>query len=200
MFLIEFSPKAFMKELTRMRHLQLRNSLAGCEIRKKSLAIKEKLLSLPEYRRAKSILFYASIGNEPATGEMIKAALGEGKKVAVPITSFRDRSICLSEIASLDDLEKKESGLIEPKKEKICSTPLEKIDLVVVPGVCFDLEGYRIGYGGGFYDRLLRKAPRKTVLVGLCFEENLEQRLPRQSHDAKINKIITEKRIVGVSE
>ncbi len=185
-----------MKDLLRIKHLQHRNTLSEREVRKKSIAIGEKLFSLPEFKQAKTILFFASIGNEPSTYKMIEHSLQKGKRVAVPITSFREKSLCLSEISSLEDLEKKESGLIEPKKEKICDVPLESIDLIIVPGVCFDEEGYRIGYGGGFYDKLLRKAPRKAFIVGLCFEQNIEKRLPRQSHDAKMDKIVTEEKVI----
>jgi 5-formyltetrahydrofolate cyclo-ligase len=185
-----------MKELTRMKHLQWRNALSAKEVEKTSRAVKERLFSLPEYRKAKTILFYASIGSEPSTYGMMQEAMQQGKRVVVPVTSFKDKSICLSRLHSLADLEKKKSGLVEPKKEKLCDTPLSDVDLILVPGVCFDLDGYRIGYGGGFYDRLLRKAPRKTALIGLCFEQNIEERLPRQSHDAKMHRIVTEKRLI----
>tara|TARA_Y100000310_G_scaffold345795_1_gene470055 strand:+ start:2411 stop:2956 length:546 start_codon:yes stop_codon:yes gene_type:complete len=181
-----------------MKHLQLRNTLNPAELEEKSTQIQKNLFELPEYTNSKIILFYVSIASEPQTHEMIKQALADGKKVAVPITSFRDKTLCLSEISSLGDLEKKETGLIEPKKEKICNISLEQIDLVIVPGVCFDKEGYRIGYGGGFYDRLLRNAKHETAVVGLCFAQNIEQSIPRQSHDAKMNKIVTEMRVIEI--
>lgn len=185
-----------MKELIRMRHLQLRNGLSLGEIAKKSKAIMDRLFSLPEFEKSRTVLFYASFGSEVDTYKMMEEALRQGKTVCVPVTSFKDKTIEISGIASLSDLEKKPSGLIEPKK--INPVDLEKIDIVIVPGIAFDLDGYRIGYGGGFYDKLLRKAPRRIISIGLCFEQNLEQRLPRQSHDAKMNKIITEKRVIEV--
>ncbi len=183
-----------MKELLRMRHLQLRNGLSMREIERKSSAIMEKVVSLPSFRESKAILCYVNFGNEAITTGIIEKALQQGKTVCVPATSFKEKTIQISRINSLSDLEQKKSGLIEPKE--IVAFPLGEIDLIIVPGVAFDREGYRIGYGGGFYDKLLRKSQRKTIAIGLCFEQNLELRLPRQSHDAKMNMIITEKQAI----
>ncbi len=183
-----------MKELVRMKHLQLRNSLSEDEISRKSDEIEKRLFFLPEFKKSNVMLFYASFGKEVETGKMIERALAEGKNVCVPVTSFKEKTLVASSIKGLSDLEKKPSGLIEPREINSC--PLEKIDLIVVPGIVFDGGGYRIGYGGGFYDRLLRKAPRGTVAIGLCFEQNIAKNIPKQSHDAKMNKIVTEERVI----
>ena len=179
----------------RMKHLQLRNSLSKDEISKKSSKVEKRLFSLPEFKKSNSMLFYASFGKEVETGKMIEKAIAEGKNVCVPVTSFKEKTLMASSIKGLFDLEKKPSGLIEPRELNSC--PLEEIDLVVVPGIVFDEAGYRIGYGGGFYDRLLRRAPRKTVTVGLCFEQNIAKNVPKQSHDAKMDFVVTEKRAIG---
>ncbi len=183
-----------MKDLVRMKHLQLRNSLSAQKIEKKSLSITEKLFSMPEFKQAKAVLFYASFGNEVSTKEMVEKGIQNGKQVCVPVTSFKDKTITVSKINSIEELEEKESGLIEPKETKSC--PVGEIDVIIVPGIAFDAEGYRIGYGGGFYDRLLRKAPRKTIAIGLCFEQNIDKQLPKQSHDAKMDFVITEERVI----
>ena len=185
-----------MKELIRMKHLQLRNSLSKQEAGRKSAEISKKLFSLPEFEESKVVMFYVSFENEVATPNMIEKALELGKKVCVPISKPKEKGVVAGFIKSLSDLEKKPNGLMEPKKVVVCDP--KEIDLIVVPGVVFDKEGYRIGYGGGFYDKLIRQVPRKTKAIGLCFEQNVEKRLPRQSHDAKMNKIVTEERVIGV--
>ncbi|MDP6671144.1 MAG: 5-formyltetrahydrofolate cyclo-ligase, partial [archaeon] len=121
--------------------------------------------------------------------------LADRKNVCVPVTSFKKKMLLASSIKGLSDLEEKPNGLIEPREIDAC--PLEKIDLIIVPGIVFDEEGFRIGYGGGFYDRLLKKAPRKIVTVGLCFEQNIAKNVPKQSHDAKLDFVITEKRVIA---
>ena len=183
-----------MKPLIRMRHLQARNSLSLAEVVEKSERIMERLFALPEFKESGAVLFYASFGNEVATGKMIEKALGLGKKVCVPVTSFKEKSIKLSEIENVGELEKKESGLVEPKELKECS--IGEMGMVVVPGIAFDPEGDRIGYGGGYYDRLLNKAPRGVIAVGLCFEQNMEKRITGQSHDTRMEIVITEERVI----
>lgn len=183
-----------MKELVRMKHLQLRNSLSKAEISRKSGEIEKRLFLLPEFKKSRAMLFYASFGKEVETGKMIERALAEGKNVCVPVTSFKEKTLMASSIKGLSDLEKKPSGLIEPREINSC--PLEKIDLVIVPGIVFDEAGYRIGYGGGFYDRLLRRASRETEVIGLCFEQNIAKSVPKQSHDAKMDFVVTEKRVI----
>jgi len=185
-----------MKELIRMKHLQYRNSLSEKKIGAKSAAITEKLFSLPEFQQAKAVLFYASFGNEVQTMEMIEKALALGKTVCVPVTSFREKKIEISQISGIAELKEKPNGLVEPETVRAC--PIEEIGLVVVPGIAFDQRGCRIGYGGGFYDRLLLKAPRNLKAVGLCFNQNIEDKLPAESHDVKMNKIVTEERIIEV--
>ena len=196
MFLIEFQLKrVLMKELTRLKHLQIRNSFSEQELVRKSQAIEQNLFGVDKFSKSTAVLSYVNIGNEVKTEGIIKRLLEEGKTVCVPATSFKEKKIYISKIESIHDLEKKENGLIEPKV--VNPIELDKIDAIIVPGIAFDLEGYRLGYGGGFYDRLARKAPRKTLLFGICFEENLEQRLPRQSHDAKMHAVVTDKRVVN---
>ncbi len=183
-----------MKSLIRMRHLQARNSLSEAEVAEKSKKVMEKLFGLPEFENSKAVLFYASFGNEVATTKMIEKALELGKKVCVPVTSFKEKTIAVSEIESVDELEKKESGLVEPREVRECS--INEMGMVIVPGIVFDEDGNRIGYGGGFYDRLLNKAPRGIVAVGLCFEQNIEKRITGQSHDVRMELVVTEERVI----
>ena len=180
-----------MKDLIRMQNLAKRNTLDKEQIKQKSSLIQEKLEQLPEYQEAKAILFYFGVKNEVQTGKMIKSTLEKGKKVFLPKTNFEKRTISIVQINSLENLVETKQGLFEPEGKE---ETVETIDLIILPGVAFDLEGRRIGQGMGFYDSLLRKTKTNVPLVGLCFEENIEEEIPTESHDIEMNIIITDQK------
>lgn len=185
-----------MKQLVRMQHSQKRNSLSREEVEKKSTAIAEKFLALQEVKGAATIMLYVGIKNEVQTKDLIEKLLAQGKKVIVPVTDFEKREIALAEIHSLDELVEKGFGLLEPKNAPTKPLAPEELRLIVVPGIAFDRQGVRIGTGFGFYDKLLRRTSTKVPLAGLCFSENLEERLPAESHDVKMNIIVTDREVL----
>ncbi len=187
-----------MKQLLRMQHLALRNSLTREEVEKKSRKIADSFLQLPLLKEAKTIMLYVGVKNEVQTKGLIEKLLQQGKRVIVPVTEFKKRELLLSEIKGWPDLEQKGTGLIEPKRDKIRPVEAKGLGLIVVPGVVFDREGYRIGTGFGFYDKLLRKISRRISLVGFCFEENLVERLTAESHDVKMNIVVTDREIIRI--
>ena len=158
----------------------------------KSCTIASHLYSLPEYKSSRTILFYVSIGSEVKTYDMIEHALKAGKRVCVPVTDKEVHEITPCEIRSFDDLSKGTFGIPEPIERN--PVPLSQIDLVVVPGVAFDEQGNRLGYGMGYYDKLLRKL--RAPAIALSFELQLLPSIPTESHDVKVSKIITEKRVI----
>jgi len=182
-----------MKQIARMRNLAKRNSLTKKEVGEKSLLIGEMFLALPEFKESKSVMFYFGVRNEPETKNIIEKALQMGKKVSLPVTNFEERKMKAVEISSAEGLRKTRIGLVEPSGGE--EVKPEQLDLIVMPGVAFDRAGGRIGMGKGFYDSMLRKSTR-VKLVGLCFEENLEERIPSESHDVKMNIIVTDKQVI----
>jgi len=168
----------------------------------KDLAIKENFLSLPEYREARRILFFASFRSEVNTIPLIRKALEDGKTVLLPKVNRRERKLEIYEIKSLEDLKKGYMGIPEPGiPESLGGLPVSplKCDIIVIPGAAFDPGGGRLGYGGGYYDRLLsqligKKGPH---LIALAYEiQIMEEALPMESHDIKVQKIVTEKRAI----
>jgi len=184
-----------MKEGVRKAERQKRDSLTQRHILEKSRLIMEKLFSLKEFQNAKTIAFYVSVKSEVRTLEMIEKGIELGKKVAVPIVRKEENKLEFSEISFLKDLQESSFGLLEPKKELEKILALDKIDLVIVPGLAFDLHGNRIGYGKGYYDRLLKELPRETKTIGLCFEENLLEKIPSGANDEKTCIVLTEARV-----
>ncbi len=162
------------------------------EFAKKSKIIIKKLFFRPEFINSKTTLFYVSFGSEVQTHEAIKKALALGKRVAVPITDPETFEIELAEIDSFEELEEKEHAIMEPKEIK--SIEPEEIDLVVVPGIAFDLEKNRLGRGKGCYDWLLKQL--KCASIALAFESQIVEKVPVNENDERVGKIVTEKRII----
>ena len=163
--------------------------------RKKSQKIKEKLFSLKEFKKAHTILFYHSKGSEVETKEMMEETLWKGKRVLLP--RVREREIYLGEIKDLEkDVEKGSFGILEPKETYRKTIP-RGIDLVILPGIAFDLKGRRIGYGEGYYDHFLKKIPKRIPLIGLAYDFQVVSHLPGERYDRRVGKIITETRIIS---
>jgi len=117
----------------------------------------------------------------------------EGKKVFLPRVHLRNRELSFHQIFSLSDVVPGPFSLKEPPLENP-SIPPEKLELILVPGVAFDVKKGRIGYGGGFYDRALVKS--RAFKIGVAFSFQIFQTLPLEAHDQKVDLIITEKGII----
>lgn len=183
-----------MKDKLRKETVEKRNKHSKEEQSKKSKEIKEKLFNLKEFNYAKTVLFYVSYNGEVNTHEMIKEALNV-KKIVVPISNIEDETLNLSVLEDFYDLEISSYGILEPKKECIKKVSINDIDLIIIPGVAFDINGNRMGHGQGYYDKLLEKS--KVAKIGLCFEFQLLEKIPTESHDIPVNIIVTEERILN---
>lgn len=182
----------------RKRMVALREGISRSEIISKSKMIHTHLRSFPPYLNAITILFYAATRNEVVTDDMIRDALQSGKLVGLPLVHKERRELTFSYIKSLNELAPGVYGIREPLPEYLRPVSLTSIDLIIVPGVAFDLKGHRLGYGGGYYDRFLRRVGDDVPRVGLAFELQLLDELPVEDHDVTVDTIITEKRIITV--
>ncbi len=183
-----------MKHKIRKKILSLRESHKDEDRLCKDCMIKDKFFSLPEYRKAKIILFYVSIKGEVRTEKMISESLEKGKRILVPFADLKNKRLLISEINDLDDLSPGSFGIPEPKSPR--EFPLEGIDLVVIPGIAFDRKGNRVGYGMGFYDRFLKTLRKGTPLIALAYDLQIVRKIPTDGKDVRVNKIITEKEII----
>lgn len=176
------------KNSMRRTFLQRRKSLAENEIKKKSTCIADLLITYQPYQSAGVILFYASIQHEVNVYSVAEGALKD-KVVCFP--KIKKQELLCYSIASLKDLQLGEYNIPEPsEKNKI---PIQDIDLILIPGIAFDRAGFRIGYGRGYYDRLLEKAFRYKI--GLAYDFQIVERLQKENHDQKVDCLITEKGI-----
>lgn len=169
------------KEL-RKKYLDLRN-----KIEKKSEKILIDLLKEKEvFKNAKTIFCYVSAGGEPETDLLLDYILKSGKTLAVPKCLDKKGNMEAVEIKSLDDISEGFFGIREPKEGRFLDK--EEIDLCIVPGLSFDREGFRLGYGGGYYDRFLENTNIYTI--GVCFKELAVEKLPREENDISVNEVL----------
>ena len=159
---------------------------------KKSDIIKDRLFKEEEFKKAEVIMFYVSLKDEVSTLSMIDEAIETGKRVCVPVILKEDKRLIAGEIKDRRrDLESQHFGIYQPKPGHVKEVPLENIDLVVVPGIAFDKHNVRLGRGHGYYDRFLCGLPEKTKTIGLAFDFQVVDKLPKDSHDIPVRKTIS---------
>lgn len=152
------------------------------------------LLSLDEYVTAQCIALYAPAHNETDTGLILASAFQAGKRVLYPAVC--GHHMVFRQVERVEALQEGTFGILEP-----CPTGIDhqadEADLIVVPGVVFDLGGHRIGYGKGFYDRFLQHPGRRAHLVGLCHDFQLtDGAIAADVHDIPMEIVVTDKRII----
>ena len=182
------------KRSLREKYKKIRAAIPDEERAAKNAAIAERFLRLHQYQSCRTLLIYVSIGTEADTLELIRSALADGKRVAVPKSYPQTRQMRFFSINSADELSPGVYGVPEPD-ETLCEqiTDFDRC-LCVVPALTYDLQGYRMGYGKGYYDRFLNDFTGYTV--GITFSECLSRYLPRGRFDAAVDLIVTDKRII----
>jgi 5-formyltetrahydrofolate cyclo-ligase len=187
-----------MKQELKDNIFRKRNSLTKTEAEQKSIRIKENLLSLDEFKRSENIMFYISFNNEVDTQNFIKELLrNKGKNIIVPFVVKGESILQLSEIKNFDDLEPKTFGILEPKENKILKFNPDNLDLIIVPGIAFDRNGNRIGYGHGYYDRFFKNLKKNVKKIGLAYDFQLVDKIIPHEFDIPMDLIITESRVIN---
>lgn len=184
----------FLKKELREQMRRRRNMLSAEEKQRMSGEILRKLTLLDEYKKAEVLFTYVSLSNEVDTFDLIAAALKSGKRVAVPRCIEGKPLIEFYFIHGRSELEQGSYGLLEPspKPEMLCKC---RKGLCVLPGLSFDREGSRLGYGRGYYDRFLQKFEGDKV--GLCFSPILsDKQLPTGKYDVPAGIIVTDNEII----
>ncbi|MCK4851114.1 MAG: 5-formyltetrahydrofolate cyclo-ligase [Phycisphaerae bacterium] len=151
----------------------------------------EVLLSLPEFRRAATVMAYIPLPDELDISPALQAAWEQGKVVVMPRIIWEEHELRPIVTHNLEeDLTASRHGLREPAGSEELS--LSKIDLAIVPAVGFDRRGHRMGRGGGFYDRFLAQPQLRASTVGITFEKQILKELPILSHDRRVQMIVTD--------
>jgi 5-formyltetrahydrofolate cyclo-ligase len=188
--------------------LKKRNGIKLAEKKAKETAIRKRLFALSDFKKARDILFYSSFRSEVDTMRCIKHAIKLKKNIALPVVDEKKKELKLYKIKDISELVSGYMGILEPGITKGRETGLKEMDAVIIPGAGFDIRGNRLGYGFGYYDKLLSKpknvkersslrVKRHFTTIALAFEEQIVPRVPGEIHDVKVDKIVTDKRVIN---
>ncbi len=178
----------------RRRILACRDALSPEERTARSALAAERLFAQPEVARAETVMFFVSFGSEIETLPMLDRALAGGLRVAVPRVDRGAHAIVPHEVREpATDLAPGHYGIPEPARTRPV-VGLDAIDVVIVPGVAWGEDGYRVGYGGGYYDRFLLQAPQARR-IGLAFELQVLPAVVHGEHDLPVEVLVTEAKV-----
>jgi 5-formyltetrahydrofolate cyclo-ligase len=186
------------KREIRKRVLGQRNLLSGEELASRSGEIIARLMRIEAIRSASTLMAYLSFGSEVAADDLIRWGWKEGKRIVVPFCPPEGREMTACRIDGFDELEKGRYGIRAPEAGRLRPVPSGEIDAVVVPAVAFDRRGYRVGYGGGYYDRFLPAATR-AIRIGAAFACQIIKGIPVGPYDVKMDCIVTEEETIALS-
>ena len=174
-------------------HARARRDALGASAREHaSSAIVAKLFQLTQWRTARRVLAYSSIGSELQMASLLAATPAEGKILVLPRINKAQRRLDLFQVSAWErDTEAGIWGILEPRTS--CPTvAAESIELVIVPGLAFDPSGGRMGYGGGYYDELLPRLAPSCWRIALAFDAQVVPAVPCDPNDQRVDLIITE--------
>ena len=167
-----------------------------------SRRIWDKMLALPQFARARTVMTYLDIGSEVRTRAYLPELWQLGKRVVVPYCMARE--IRLFQVKKMDELSPGTWQILEPKPEwrerAERQVDAAELDLIVVPGVAFDRYGYRLGLGKGYYDRFLQCVQPDVVKISPAFECQLVDKIPVLPHDVRVDMVITENYVYRAGE
>ena len=181
------------KASLRSHHLKARAAVSPTQRDRADASIRERFCSLPEVSEASIVLTYVSYGSEVDTHGIIEGLLAEGRRVAVPRCNAAKHSMDFFEISGMEDLVAGFKGILEPAEGLVEPVSISQMvgSVCVVPGLVFDGEGRRIGYGGGYYDRFLPFYPGHKVALARTAQLSPAE-LPCEPTDVCVDVIVTE--------
>ena len=180
----------FKKKLRR-KIQNKRNNLPIWDRKKRSKIIAEKFFNTAYYINSNNILIYYPFRSEIEVTIIIRQALKNKKNIILP--RVHNQELKLFYVDNLKkQLERGAHGIMEPTTNLCRPAKISDIDLVIIPGVVFDKNLNRLGYGGGFYDRLLPLIPAGVKKIALCFDIQVVDSIPVSEHDIKVDLLITD--------
>ncbi|MCL2367179.1 MAG: 5-formyltetrahydrofolate cyclo-ligase [Oscillospiraceae bacterium] len=183
----EIMLKVRLRELT----LDKISHFSDAYIAESNMGILQNILSLKEYKDAQSIMLFFSVEREPDTHQLAKIALADQKKVAFPLC-FGAGLMQAHVVSSLSELRPAVLGIPAPPESAPFLSP-DEIDLIIVPALTYDKLGFRLGYGGGYYDRYLAATSAHTI--GITRAQLLMDQVPKEPHDIPVKCLVTEKEV-----
>ncbi len=189
------NPKS--REILRQEILHRRDALAEVQRHEKSNSIAKQVRELPLVQKAQTIFTYVNFRSEVETLGLIARWLAAGKRVCVPLTLTADSRLAAYQITDpSQDLIPGYCQIPEPDASRLPRVNPAEIEVIILPGSAFDLNGGRLGYGGGYYDRFISQEAPTAIRIGLAFELQVTATLPLLAHDQRLHSLVTEERIL----
>ena len=163
----------------------------------KDSLVAQNLLSLDEIKKAETVLCYISLDDEICTDEIVRVLLDSGKSVGAPYCVDNNGNMDFYYITDFDDLRIQSFGVREPVIEKCKKVTSFDNTIIILPGLCFDSNGNRLGYGKGYYDRFLQI--HSLISVGLCYNSFIVKKVPTDMYDKKADIIVTENDVIRIN-
>lgn len=184
---------ASAKASIRKTIIRKREALGNTKRAEKSLTIAQRLFELAEFKKSKAVLCFLSLSHEVQTDVVILESFRLGKEVFVPLVNDRQEDLQVARIPSLDiEFVVGNYGVREPafKFRKVVSPSC--VDFVIAPGLAFDVYGNRIGYGGGYYDKLSKELSKDVIRIGVGYDFQVLDLVPHTDLDKSVQFVITE--------
>lgn len=160
-----------------------------------SIKAMDNLINSDWYKKSNNIFCFVSFRDEIQTKQLIEHMIKEGKTISIPKIDTQVEKMFPFEIKSINDMQKGYYGIEEPK-DKCTLVNGEKIDLIITPGLAFDINGYRLGYGKGYYDKFFSQYCKSGFKIGFAFDIQITDNVPHDEYDVKLDGIVTDKRII----
>jgi len=186
------------KKQMRQQVISKRKNLATVEHTVASSLIAKQLKGLPEFKFARAIAGFVSFKGEVSTKTILEMVLDAKIALFLPRVEPSTHTMQFYHISDLSQLIKNDMGILEPDPKKCSLGDINHLSLVLTPGVVFSTDGYRIGYGGGYYDRFFSTISEDVARIGIAFDLQIvaSADMPREPHDLPVHRIITESRII----
>jgi len=181
-----------LKKDLRKQIMKTRNNLSINELNEKSIKVFQTLKNEKSYLDKSNILSFMSFGSEINMDYVNKDLIARNGYVLLPKVNETKDALEIYKVTSYDDFVLSDYKILEPDPAKCQRIPYKDIELILSPGVVFDRKGYRIGYGGGFYDRLITETSSECVVIGVGFDLQLVDTVPKEDHDRQLDALITE--------
>jgi 5-formyltetrahydrofolate cyclo-ligase len=164
------------------------------KIRQASAAIFDKIISLDAFARADTVMTYVSFGSEIDTHAFINALMRMGKTVATPVCRPQRRLTAALTKQFPEGFAQNRFGILEIPQERADAVEAGELDIVIVPCVAYAADGYRLGYGGGYYDRFLPQLREDALTIGVVMDELLLDKVPVDVYDVRTKIVVTQSR------
>ena len=158
----------------------------------------EEIINSEIYKKSKKIFTYISFGSEVDTIKIIKYSFSNNKEVYVPKINKQTKDMIALKIHNFNNMSVDKWGIIEPNSVDKTNIGTD-FDLIIMPGIAFDKQGNRIGYGGGYYDKYISKLNNASNLLALAYDFQIIQDIESESHDIKVDFILTNKGFIKVN-